>query len=136
VTRRLGVEPGQTCSCHPSDAQGGDDAAVDEQVGAGDEAGVRPEQEGGGGGHLVGGTDSAGGGAALSCGSASVSGVVVGLASNPRRRRAPVKEDQVLAFLAYTPASAPIPMRAKSNWRPCRIQSNPEVTPTCSSVAT
>ena len=44
-----------------SGAQGGDDAAVDEQVGAGDEAGLRSEEEGGGGGDLVGGADPAGG---------------------------------------------------------------------------
>ena len=40
------------------------------------------------------------------------------------------------AFLAYTPASAPIPRTAKSNWSPCRIQSNPKVSLTPSSVAT
>jgi hypothetical protein len=38
-------------------AQGGDDAAVDEQIGAGHEAGVGAEQVGGGDGDLVGGLD-------------------------------------------------------------------------------
>ena len=59
---RVGVEPGSDLQLPASGAQGGDDAAVHEQVGASDEAGVGAEEEGGGGGHFVGGADSAGSG--------------------------------------------------------------------------
>jgi hypothetical protein len=53
-----------------------------------------------------------------------------------RRRDELVGSPVNQAFLAYTPASAPMPMTAKSNWRPWRIQSNPKVSLTPSSVAT
>src|SRR4051794_28994660 len=56
------VGRGSAAELPAAGAQGGDHAAVDEQVGAGDEAGVGAEEEGGGGGHLVGGADPAGGG--------------------------------------------------------------------------
>jgi len=44
------IEAGSDLQLPASGAQGRDDTAVHEQVGAGDEAGVRPEEEGGGGG--------------------------------------------------------------------------------------
>src|SRR3954467_7502088 len=54
--------PGSGAELPAAGAPRGDGAAVDERVGAGDEAGVGAEEEGGGGGHLVGGADPPGGG--------------------------------------------------------------------------